>query len=311
MYTSIVVPLDGSAFGNGALPVALTLASRSDAEVHLVHVSEPTLFSEGESAYEPHRSAHLQRNMRARVTTMAAQLTRRASLRVEAEFLDGQAVPTLQRYLENGRHDLVVMMTHGRGGLSRAWLGSVADGLIRRAPVPLLLLRQDTEWLRDAVEPLFRRVLIPLDGSLMAEEVLDHVFSLGTPEVTEYVILSVVAPHHQLDSGESGAETFSGRSQDEQQRDAAHHYLNRVAGDLRSSGALVTVRVEVHLHTAQGVLDAATEHHVDVIALSTHGRGSLSRLIHGSVADKILRGADVPVLAYRPTQVAMEQPKDR
>ena len=57
MYTSIVVPLDGSAFDNSALPVALTLASRSDAEVDLVHVSEPTLLSEGESAYEPHRSA--------------------------------------------------------------------------------------------------------------------------------------------------------------------------------------------------------------------------------------------------------------
>ena len=203
------------------------------------------------------------------------------------------------------------MMTHGRGGLSRAWLGSVAEGLIRRAPVPLLLLRQDTEWSREAVEPLFRRVLIPLDGSLMAEEVLDHVFSLGTPEVTEYVILSVIAPHHQLDSGDSGAETFPGRSQDEQQRDAAHHYLNRVAGDLRSSGALVTVRVEVHLHTAPGVLDAATEHHVDVIALSTHGRGSLSRLVHGSVADKILRGANVPVLVYRPNQAATQQPEDR
>ncbi len=309
MYTSIVVPLDGSEFGVRALPVALTLAKRCNARVHLVHVREAVVFLEGETAYEPHLSDQQQQKVRAHVTAMAAQLARGASLRVDAVFLDGPVAPSLQRYLETGGHDLVVMTTHGRGGLSRAWLGSVADGLIRRAPVPLLLLRDDTAWLRDAVEPLFRRVLIPLDGSAMAEEVLDHVVSLGTNGVTEYVLLSVIAPHHQVDSGESDAETLAGHSLDERQRDAAHHYLNGVASNLRSSGALVKERVEVHRHTAQGILYAATEHHVDVIALSTHGRGGRARFMHGSVADKVLRGADLPVFAYRPKQAGVEQPQ--
>ena len=311
MYGSIVVPLDGSPFGNGALPVAITLASRCDAEVHLVHVREPVLFLEGTSAYEPHLTDDHQAKVRAHITTAAAHLSRESSLRVDAEFLAGQVVPTLRQYLEDGDHDLVVMMTHGRRGWNRAWLGSVADGLIRSAPVPLLLLRHDTEWLRDAVEPLFRRVLIPLDGSAMAEEVLEHVLSLGTPDATEYVLLSVIAPHREIEPGHSDAESATLRSYDEQQRDAAHNYLNRVAGDLRSSGAIPKVSVEVYQHTSQGILHAAAEYQVDMIALSTHGRGSLSRLMHGSVADKIIRGADVPVFVYRPALAGEEQAEDR
>ena len=304
MYTSIVVPLDGSVFGNGALPVAVALANRSDAALHLVQVrdAETTVAGPfGAGLLDPAEPLR-----RAALEEIAAHLARQGSLRVTAETLDGPVVPTLRRYLENPTHDLVVMMSHGRGGLSRAWLGSVADGLIRHASVPLLLLRQDTSWLRTAVEPLFRRVLIPLDGSALAEAVLDNVLALGTTDVTEYVILAVVAPHRELESPEHGTGTFSGRSLDEQQRDAALAYLHGVAADLRSTGAVVTVRVEVHLHTAQGILDAAVEHQVDLIALSTHGRGSMSRLVHGSVADKVIRGATAAVLVCHPPEASLQ-----
>ena len=305
MHTSIVVPLDGSVFGNAALPVAVALARRSDAALHLVQVRDPfTIAATGPfgaaslDAAEPRRRAELER--------IAAHLAREESLRVTAHFLDGPVVDTLQRYLEGSRHDLVVLMSHGRGGLSRAWLGSVADGLIRHASVPLLLLHQETPSIRDAVEPLFRRVIVPLDGSALAESVLDHVLALGTTDVTEYVILTVIAPHRELQSREHDTVTFTARSHDEQQRDAALGYLNVVAADLRSTGAVVTVRVEVHHQTAQGILDAAAEHHADLIALSAHGRGSVSRLIHGSVADKVIRGATIAALVHHPSHVGRE-----
>ena len=299
MYTSIVVPLDGSVFGNGALPVAVTMAQRSDAFLHLVHVREPIAFPYGELP-AAQADSNSEEKVRSELTRVAAHLAREGALRVDAEFLVGDIETTLRRYFEDARHDLAVMMTHGRGRLSRSLLGSVADALVRHSPVPLLLLHQDTAWLRAAAEPLFRRVLIPLDGSAMAETILDHVFTMGTPDATEYVILSVVAPHRELEAADAQTDVITGRSFDERQRDAAREYLHGVAASLRDSGAQVTTRVEVHQETAQGILDAALEYHVDLIALSTHGRGGMSRFLHGSVADKVLREASAPILVCRP-----------
>ena len=299
MYTSIVVPLDGSEFGNRALPIALTLAARADASVHLVHVREPSALPENGT---PHLRvyADAERRQRTELLDMANGLARHASLRVDADFLDGPVVATLTEYLRAGHHDLVVMMTHGRGGLSRAWLGNVADGLIRHAPVPLLLLRQGIAWLNDAVEPLFRRVLVPLDGSAMADQVLDHVLSLSTQDVTVYVLLTVIADPLPLEYPHAATDASTGHLRSQGQRAAALDYLNRVADELRVNGALVEVRAETHRRAAQGILDAASEQRVDLIALSTHGRGSMSRLLHGSVADEVVRAADVPVLVCAP-----------
>ena len=306
MYTSIVVPLDGSEFGKRAIPVALALASRSEAAVHLVHVQEHVALPQGAPMYDTrldHESAHA---LRAGLTALAVELARGTTLQVDTHFLDGPVVPTMQRYLRESQHDLVVMMTHGRGGISRAWLGSVADGLIRHAPVPLLLLRQETAWLSEAREPLFRRILVPLDGSALADSVLDHIVSLATTDITVYVLLTVTSPYSPLEYAGADIDPLSGRSHEELQREAALAYLDSVADELRSSGALVEVLVESHHHAAHGILAVASEHTVDLIALSTHGRGSVGRLIHGSVADKVVRGATVPVLVYRPEPTSAE-----
>ena len=298
MYTSIVVPLDGSAYANRALPVALVLASRSDAAVHLVHVQDQLMLSGGTPRYDAPLYHDLLQETRSELTALAARLTQEASLVVDAEFLEGPVVATLQRHLAGGRDDLVVMMTHGRSGLSRAWLGSVADGLLGCVSVPLLLMREETALISDPAEPLFRRVLVPLDGSVLAEEVLDQVVSLGTTDVTVYVLLSIVVPSRPL--GYPDSMQLSAPVEDGPQRDGAQLYLTGVARELRDSGALVELSVEMHAHPAQGILDAAAQQHVDLIALSTHGRGALSRLVHGSVADTVVRRATVPTFVYRP-----------
>lgn len=300
MYTSIAVPLDGSAFGKRALPAALALARRSDAAVHLVHVHEPVVYSGSASMHETRLDSELRREMRTDLGALAEQLARETSLPVQAEFLDGPVIPTLQRYLAGRSHDLVVMMTHGRGGLSRAWLGSVADGLLRGTPVPLLLVRSGAEWPGDLLEPLFRRVLIPLDGSAMAEEVLDIVLSLGTPDVTVYTLLTVVVPPPLLAQSYPGSEPFTLASDVEPRVAEELAYLNRTAEELRESGALVETRVVVHQRPAEGILEYAETQDIDLIALSAHGRGALSRFFLGSVADKVVRGAAVPVLVRRP-----------
>ena len=309
MFTSIVVPLDGSAFGKRALPVALALARRSSAAVHLVHVHESGVYPWGRSEYDMTLRDQLRAAMRTDLSALAAQLARETSLPVDAEFLDGEVVPALRRHLAERRSDLVVMMTHGRSGPSRAWLGSIADGLVRHSPVPVLLVRSGAEWPNDLAEPLFRRVLIPLDGSMIAESALEQVVALGTPAVTVYTLLTVIVPLPLLAHSYPTSESFTARSGAERQREEAAAYLSRIVEQLGESGARAEARVVVNQRPAQGILDEAEAQHVDLIALSTHGHGALSRLLLGSVADKVVRGATVPMLIYRTERAGANSPE--
>ena len=319
MHSSIVVPLDGSAFGKRALPAALVLARRSTAPVHIVHVHERSYeetlgaYAGVGQGYDPRLYEELRQAMRTDLIALAAQITRETSLPVDAEFLDGPVVPTLQRYLADRRPGLVVMMTHGRGGISRAWLGNVAVGLIHHSPVPVLLIRSGAEWPGNLIEPLFRRVLVPLDGSAMAEKVLDHVISLGTSDATGYTLLTVVVPPPPLlDTPAPGHLSLSGRSDVERQRDAALAYLTTAAEGLRQRGAArVDTLVVVRPRAAEGILNEAEAQQADLIALATHGRGAVGRFFLGSVADKVVRGASLPVLVYRPDGAPASAPELR
>lgn len=303
MYTSIVVPLDGSEFARRALPIALALARRSDAALHLVHVHEPVVFPGNAPMWDTRLDDESRWKMQSELTEVATRLTRETSLSVDATFLDGAIVPTMQTYLADHRADLVVMTSHGRGGLSRAWLGSVADGLLRHATVPVLLVRADAESSSDPVEPLFHRILVPLDGSAMAEEALDHVVSLGMPDVTVYMLLTVIVPMQFMAPAEYPYPDDALRTDGpemQSRRATALEQLERSAQALRESGAIVETRVEVRYQPAQGILDVAEEWHADLIAVATHGRGGVKRVLLGSVSDKVMRAATVPVLVHRP-----------
>lgn len=312
MHPSIVVPLDGSPFGKRALPAALALARRDGAPVHIVHVHERPLdetpggYAGMGQGYDPRLYEELRQAMRTDLIALAARLTRETSLPVDAEFLDGAVVPTLGQYLDDRRPALAVMMSHGSGGLKRAWLGSVADGLIRHASVPLLLLRSGAEWPGNLTEPLFRSVLVPLDGSTLAEAVLDHVVNLGTSSATVFTLLTVVVAPSLADFPAYATESSSVRSDIARQRDVALAHLNRVAERLRQQGARVEPRVVEHPRAAEGILNEAEAHQADMIALATHGRGGAARFFLGSVADKVVRGAEVPVLVYHPDRASVE-----
>lgn len=145
----------------------------------------------------------------------------------------------------------------------------------------------------------------------MADEVLDHVASLAMPGVTVYTLLTIVVPLANQDAFHIGVRADSPNIA--RQRSVALKYLTGVATELRDSSARVEIRAERHQHAARGILDSANQQNVDMIAMSTHGSGSVSRLLHGSVADKVMRGATIPVLLYRPTRIrakSVEAPRD-
>jgi nucleotide-binding universal stress UspA family protein len=303
MYQSIVVPLDGSAFGEHALPLALSLARRSHATLELVHVHVPlaTLYAETIANVESGLDAGRRRHEQAYLDRMAERLTKLAAVPVKVRLPEGPVVDAVQEYLPACGADLVVMTTHGRGAVSRWWLGSVTDELIRRVSVPLLAVRpheQEPNFGREA-EP--RHVLVPLDGTPLAEHILPAATQLGGLTGAAYTLLRVVQPFAvaSFDAAGLGVGTVVPEALEGLRREAAN-YLDRLAQRLRGQGLAVETAVAVHDQPATAILDAVQERHADLVAVASHGRHGLTRLMLGSIADKVVRAAPVPVLVHGP-----------
>jgi nucleotide-binding universal stress UspA family protein len=295
MYRSILVPLDGSAFGEYALPFALSLARRTGAKLHLahVHVAPAPILADA-------TDADLRAAERMYVEALVQRIGAFWDVPLTTMLLDGPVTQTLDDYARASKADLIVMTTHGRGALSRFWLGSIADALIRRAAVPVLLVRPQEQPLDIEHEPAVKRILIPLDGSPLAEQVLTHATTVGRLTQAEYTLLQAIEPLYVGYGTELYGVAMEMQAMDRLQTLAQEH-LDKVAAGLRAEGLCVHTATAVDLATT-AILSYAHEHAVDMIALATHGRSGLARFVMGGVADKIIRGATVPVLLYRPQE---------
>jgi nucleotide-binding universal stress UspA family protein len=302
MYRSLLVPLDGSAFAEHALPLALGLARRAGAAVHVVQVHVPFALAYADSlapgSYEA--EARVLEQERAYLDGVVSRLAGLAPAAVTPALLEGPAVAEmLSGHAAVTKADLVVMTTHGRGPLSRLWLGSVADEMVRRAAAPVLLVRPHGGGVDLAAGPELRHLLVPLDGSALAEQILAPATALGGLTQAEFTLLRVYGPAIDVAPLTEAAQGVEGAVG--QLRVRAEDYLRRVAEGLKGQGCKVQAHAVVGQHPATAILDAAQGLAVSLIALETHGRRGLPRLLLGSVADKVIRGATTPVLVHRST----------
>jgi nucleotide-binding universal stress UspA family protein len=299
MYRTLLVPLDGSRSSEHALPLAAGIARRAGAALHLVRVRPPSLVGEGVAAFATEKSAWAM--ARSYLEEMAGRLEAVTGMKVATRVLDGPVADTLHEYATGQVADLVVMSTHGRGPFSRFWPGSVADQLARRLPMPLLLVHPHDAPVELAREPALRRLLVGLNGSPRAEGVLGPALALASLTGAAVTLLRVVLPPpaYGMDLPPYAAAGAADLALLEDLRHEAEAYLTRVADRLRAEGHAVETRVVAHAHAATGLLEEAARTGCDLIALETHGRRGLPRLFLGSVADKVVRGAEVPVLLYR------------
>ena len=309
MYHTILVPLDGSAFSEHALPLALGIARRTGASVLLAHVCV-SLAQEyyASELLVPGPSETLNRErFVSYLTGLTENLSRRWELPIRVAMLEGLVADELCAYATSVAADLVVMTTHGYGPLSRMWMGSVADKLVRRLPMPVVLTRPHGEaldLLEEVHEQPFEHVLIPLDGSVLAEEILEPTMALGRPMGARYTLLQAINPP-ALGYAPAAHAVGLDAQMLAQWRAEAQTYLDQVADRLRGHGHVVDTRIVIG-PPAITILDYAHEHAADLIAMATHGRGGVARMLLGSVADKVVRGAGTPVLLRRPAAEAAQ-----
>lgn len=294
MYHRIMVPLDGSPFSERALPLAVALAHRSGAELRLVHVLVPLankVFIEEDGGAQGYLDG------------LAQRITEESGVRTVAVRRVGrQAVGELSYYSAEEGIDLVVMATHGWGGLQRAWLGSVTDGLVREARVPVVAFRPGKKDAPRLDGKVIEEILVPLDGSALSESILKEALRLGGNEA-RYTLLRIVPMGLPSSSISGGLELAQREKWLKAQEDEARRYLGEVAERLRGEGYEVRTEVRVDAHPARMILDYAKEIGADLIAQATHGRSGVARFALGSVTDKVLRGAEVPVMVVRGVEV--------
>lgn len=304
MYKTILVPLDGSQVAELALPHAEELAGRLGADITLIHVAETPAaqYDAAINAYIEQVAETTAFNAQKHVGKLVAK-----KIRVRSAIVLGNAAEEIVDYAETMNADMTVMATHGRSGIKRWTMGSVADKVVRATSRPVMMVRAGEPRPDVREHGAFRSILVPLDGSAESEAVIPHIRSLASGLKAQVALFRVVEPTFNsiVSDGTMVSIPLSPEDMAGMVTDASD-YLERIAGSLREDQ--ITVSVEARLGAAAiEIMNLADETAVDLIAMSTHGRSGIQRWVFGSTADKILHGANTPLLLVRVAPKVAEQ----
>ena len=309
MLAKLLVPLDRSPLAAQAVGPAVSIARAARAALDLVVVHEPFPF--GGFRDIPWNGDDGSDDLKY-IEAVAAEVRSGASVPVTSAVLHGAPAEMICARARDVGADLIVMTSHGRTGLSRAWLGSVADAVVRHSAIPVLLLRP-IEKPADLVgaTPAFKRMLVLLDGSALAADIIPTATQLAQASGATIVLLRIVPfvpllANLQPEMPLATLPLVPDDDATQRLEETVRSELEGVAERLRETSHLtVETHVVVNVNTAEAIIDFARGHHIDVIAMSTHGRGA-SRVLLGSIADKMLRASGLPVLVRRPEGVGAE-----
>jgi len=310
----ILVPLDGSAFAEQAVETARSLAHRTRAALEFVGVVAPVVTTARLGAAPP-IDRRFDVEQREAVRDYLARVERaeraRTTLEVTTVLREGAAASEIVTQATEGGSDLIVMTTHGRGGLDRLWLGSVADRVIRESGVPVLLIRPGESPVAGAVS--LARVVVGVAGEDADDRVVASAVDVTGLADTHYLLVHALPQLATLTAVDLALgpppDEMSGvpASPDEGHTHSATRYLEWMAGPLRARGARVDTQVVAARTPARALAEAAHAMHADLVAVGTAARAPLVRLFLGSTADKVVRTAPCHVLVCPPApQPGME-----
>ena len=304
----MLVPLDGSELAEVVFTYAKELAGRLGIDVILLHVSRRAT-----DEYTPMRQAYIERT---------AEIIRRESKRIQkrigvkpggkpvevrGELTVGYPAEEILCYADENNVDLILMATHGRSGLKRWVMGSVADKVLRASKVPVWLIRAGVPEETPYDKWPSITILVPLDGSELAELVLPHVKVLAKQwdtELVDVVLLRVcepsTAPSYYAPELSGAPLNWGEYAQQETVRckEMAKKYLAGIEKRLKKSN--ISVRSEVLVgKAADEIVDYANRNPFSLIVMATHGRSGLSRWVYSSVAENVLQGVSSPIFLIR------------
>jgi nucleotide-binding universal stress UspA family protein len=295
MYTKILIPLDGSKTSEKVLPFAHILARRLNLPIELLEIVDI-------SAMAAHIVADKARYFDFLIAE-GERVSREHLKEIAANFPGSKVVCSVERgkpadvIIEKAALDpgtLIAMATHGRSGVNRWLLGSVAEKVLRGSSNPLFLVRANEG---DAIEggAMIKSIVVPLDGSELAESVLPSVVEVAKTLDVEVVLCRA---YEIAQSAYYGREEFVPNYDDllDQLKENAEVYLNKVVDSLKRAGLNKVSGIALAGSDAEQITDYSCKHPGAVVIMCTHGRSGVSRWVLGSVTEKVIRHSSDPVL---------------
>lgn len=298
MYTKILIPLDGSATAEAVLPYAEALAAGFKTAIELVSVVDigamTSQLAAEKARYLDTLIATAENNSASYLENIAKTLSRFAT---ECRVVRGRPEEAILETTSKDHDMLIAMATHGRSGAKRWLLGSVAEKVLRGTTNPLFLVRAGTKP-QATVEPIINSLVVPLDGSPLAEKSLPIASSWARALDLEITLIRAFefpsAAYHGSAEYLPNYDAF----QDEARKEAAE-YLKEKADALVAEGVRTVSTLTLNGPAADEIIGFAQGAPRAVIAMSTHGRSGVPRWILGSVTEKVVRHGNDPVLVVR------------
>jgi len=297
MYTKLLIPLDGSKTAEKVLPYARFLAGKLKIPVELLGVIDMAEMA----THIPAEKARFFDSMIEEGVEHSASYLRGVAATfgdadVKCAVEKGQADAVIIEKAETDTRMLICMATHGRSGLDRFLLGSVAEKVLRAAANPLLLVRATEEAKSDGTAVL-KSMVVPLDGSELAESIIPMV---AAKELGLEVVL--FRAYHIPTYAYAGDETYSVVDYDELivgVRDEATEYLEKKVAEVKHLGVEKVSFVTEEGFAADKIIALGRKTPDTLIAMCSHGRTGVKRWVLGSVTEAVVRHSGDPVLVLR------------
>jgi nucleotide-binding universal stress UspA family protein len=297
MYTRLLIPMDGSKTAEAVLPYGRALARSLEIPVELLGVVDTSVLDNRVFGGSEDSEAIIAASIRSSEGYLKRIAKTFPADKVSCTVESGQPEDVI---IEKAGSDatLTAMATHGRSGINRLLMGSVAEKVLRSATNPLILIRASEEADSEGLAAL-KSVVVPLDGSELAETVLSPVVQLANALKLEIILLRAYEVPMNTYAGMEDSypvdyERIIGALKDE-----AKIYLESKVGELKRNG-IEKVSFAISEGSGASEIVALGRRTPDnLIAMCTHGRSGIKRWVLGSVTEKVVRLCDDPVLIVR------------
>jgi nucleotide-binding universal stress UspA family protein len=300
MYTKILIPLDGSKTAEKVLPYARFLARGLEIPIELLGVIDTaemaTHVAAGKARY---LDSMVEDSVRNSFEYLRGVATTFPGGNVKCTVEIGAAGEVI---IEKGEADtamLIAMATHGRSGINRWLLGSVAEKVLRGTADALLLIK-GTDEAKTHGEAIMKSIVVPLDGSELAESVLPMVGTLAKKLDLEVVLFrAYTLPYSAYGSGD-GYYAIDLNALIAAMKAEAQSYLEKKTAELKNLGVERISSIAREGLSADQIIKIGCETPESLVAMCSHGRSGVKRWVLGSVTETVVRHSGDPVLILRP-----------